>query len=60
MTRFQALRNEAELMRRVAGTPAGRDPLLDRELLALADRLEQEADRLEDDLERESKLPTDS
>lgn len=59
MTRVQELRKKAALMRRVAGTPAARDPLLDRELLALADQLEEEANLLEDPI-RQSKLPTDS
>lgn len=48
MIRVQELRKKAELLRRVAGTPAGRDPLVDRELLILADRYEREAEtRLE-------------
>ena len=48
MIRVQELRKKAELLRRVARTPAGRDSLVDRELLILADRYEREAEtRLE-------------
>ena len=54
MIRVQELRNKAELFRRVARTPVGRDPLLDRELLALADRFEQEADERLEYLRRQS------
>ena len=57
MIRVQELREKAELMRRVAGTPAGRDPLVDRELLALADQLEQEAEARLEYLKRRSQGP---
>jgi len=61
MIRVQELRKKAELMRRVAGTPAGHDPLLDRELLALADQLEQEAEARLEYLKRQAEdFPTDS
>lgn len=59
MANVQELRKQAELFRRVARTPAGRDPLVDRELLVLADRLEQEADARLKYLRRQSKgFPT--
>jgi hypothetical protein len=59
--RVQELRNKAELFRRVARTPAGRDPRADRELLILADRFEQEADARLEYLQRQSKnFPADS
>jgi hypothetical protein len=54
MIRVQELRKAAELMRQMAGTPAGRDPLLDRELLVLADQLEEEADARLAYLQRQS------
>ena len=55
MVRVQELRKKAEFFRRIARTPAGRDPLLDRELLALADRFEQVADARLEYLQRQSK-----
>lgn len=55
MERLKQLRQKAELFRRVARTPAGRDPLVDRELLSLADQLEQQAEEREEYLERRSK-----
>lgn len=54
MERLKQLRQKAELFRR-ARTPAGRDPLVDRELLSLADQLEQQAEEREEYLERRSK-----
>lgn len=54
MIRVQQLRQKAELFRRVARTQAGRDPLVDRELFVLADRLDQQADEREGYLKRQS------
>lgn len=54
MIRVQQLRQKAELFRHVARTPAGRDPLVDRELLTLADQFEQEAGEREEYLQRQS------
>lgn len=55
MERVKQLRQKAELLRRVARTPAGRDPLVDRELLTLADQFEQQADEREEYLQRHPK-----
>ena len=44
MIRVQQLRQKAELLRRVASIPTHGDGLIDRDLLVLADRLEEEAD----------------
>jgi hypothetical protein len=54
MTRVQQLRQKAELFRRVSRTPIGGDPLVDRELLALADKLDHEADERLEYLKRRS------
>jgi len=42
--RVQQLRQKAELLRRVASIPTHSDGLIDRDLLVLADQLEEEAD----------------
>jgi hypothetical protein len=52
--RVQQLRQKAELMRRVANIPTHGDGLIDRDLLALADQLEEEADVREEYLKRQS------
>ena len=44
MIRVQQLRQKAELLRRVASIPTHGDGLIDRDLLVLADELEEEAD----------------
>ena len=44
MIRVQQLRQKAELLRRVASIPTHGDGLIDRDLLVLADQLEEEAD----------------
>ena len=54
MIRVQQLRRKAELMRRVANIPTHGDGLIDRDLLALADQLEEEADVREEYLKRQS------
>ena len=54
MIRVQQLRQKAELMRRVANIPTHGDGLIDRDLLALADQLEEEADVREEYLKRQS------
>ena len=41
--RVQQLRQKAELLRRVASIPTHGDGLIDRDLLVLADQLEEEA-----------------
>ena len=56
MIRVQQLRQKAELLRRVANIPTHGDGLIDRDLLALADRLEEEADVREEYLKRQSKV----
>jgi len=52
--RVQQLRRKAELLRRVANIPTHGDGLIDRDLLALADQLEEEADVREEYLKRQS------
>lgn len=52
--RVKQLRQKAELFRQVARTPAGRDPLVDRDLFVLADRLDQQADEREEYLQRQA------
>ena len=54
MIRVQQLRRKAELLRRVANIPTHGDGLIDRDLLALADQLEEEADVREEYLKRQS------
>ena len=54
MLRVQQLREEAKRLRRVASIPTRGDALIDRELLALADRLEQEAEERMEHLKRQS------
>ena len=54
MIRVQQLRQKAELLRRVASIPTHGDGLIDRDLLALADQLEEEADVREEYLKRHS------
>ena len=44
MIRVKQLRQKAELLRRVASIPTHGDGLIDRDLLVLADQLEEEAD----------------
>lgn len=56
MIRVEELRKKAEFLRRVAGTPAGRDPLVDRELFALAEKYEREAETRLAYLMRQSEL----
>jgi hypothetical protein len=51
--RVQQLRQKAELLRRVASIPTHGDGLIDRDLLALADQLEEEADVTEEYLKHE-------
>ena len=48
MSRVQQLRQKAELLRRVASIPTHGDGLIDRDLLVLADQLEEEADVMEE------------
>ena len=48
MERVKQLRQKAELFRRVARIPAGRDPLADRELSVLAERLDPQASEREE------------
>ena len=43
MIRVQQLRQKAELLRRLASIPTHGDGLIDRDLLVLADQLEEEA-----------------
>jgi hypothetical protein len=45
---------QVELLRRVANIPTHGDGLIDRDLLALADQLEEEADVREEYLKRQS------
>jgi hypothetical protein len=52
--RVQQLRHKAELLRRVASIPTHGDGLIDRDLLVLADQLEEEADVTEEYLKRQS------
>jgi len=52
--RVQQLRQKAELLRRVASIPTHGDGLIDRDLLVLADQLEEEADVREEYLKRQS------
>jgi hypothetical protein len=52
--RVQQLRHKAELLRRVARIPTHGDGLIDRDLLVLADRLEEEANVTEGSLKRQS------
>jgi len=52
--RVQQLRHKAELLRRVASIPTHGDGLIDRDLLVLADQLEEEADVTEGYLKRQS------
>jgi hypothetical protein len=52
--RVQQLRHKAELLRRVASIPTHGDGLIDRDLLVLADRLQEEADVREEYLKRRS------
>jgi hypothetical protein len=52
--RVQQLRQKAELLRRVASIPTHGDGLIDRDLLVLADRLQEEADVREEYLKRRS------
>ena len=54
MIRVQQLRQKAELLRRVASIPTHGDGLIDRDLLVLADQLEEEADVTEEYLKRQS------
>ena len=54
MIRVQQLRRKAELLRRVASIPTHGDGLIDRDLLVLAGRLEEEADVREEYLKRQS------
>ena len=54
MIRVQQLRRKAELLRRVASIPTHGDGLIDRDLLVLADQLEEEADVREEYLKRQS------
>ena len=54
MIRVQQLRQKAELLRRVASIPTHGDGLIDRDLLVLADQLEEEADIREEYLKRQS------
>jgi hypothetical protein len=53
VSRVQQLRQKAELLRRVASIPTDGDGLIDRDLLVLADQLEQEADVTEEYLKHE-------
>lgn len=57
MFRVQQLREEAKRLRRVASIPTHGDALIDRELLALADQLEQEAEERMEYLKRQSEAP---
>jgi hypothetical protein len=50
----QQLRHKVELVRRVASIPTHGDGLIDRDLLVLADRLEEEANVTEGYLKRQS------
>jgi hypothetical protein len=52
--RVQQLRQKAELLRRVASIPTHGDGLIDRDLLVLADQLEEEADVREEYLKGQS------
>ena len=54
MIRVQQLRQKAELLRRVASIPTHGDGLIDRDLLLLADQLEEEADVREECLKHQS------
>ena len=54
MIRVQQLRQKAELLRRVASIPTHGDGLIDRDLLVLADQLEEEADVREKYLKHQS------
>ena len=54
MIRVQQLRQKAELLRRVARIPTHGDRLIDRDLLVLADHLEEEADVREEYLKTHS------
>ena len=54
MLHVQQLREEAKRLRRVASIPTHGDALIDRELLALADRLDQEAEERMEYLKRQS------
>ena len=54
MIRVKKLRQKAELLRRVANIPTHGDGLIDRDLLALADQLEEAADVREEYLKRQS------
>ena len=51
--RVQQLRRKAELLRRVASIPTHGDGLIDRDLLVLADQLEEKADVREEYLKHE-------
>lgn len=54
MIRVQQLRRKAERLRRVASTPTEGDSLINRELMTLADQLDQEADARLEYLKRKS------
>jgi len=56
--RVQQLRQKAELLRRVASIPSHGDRLIDRDLLVLADQLEEEADVREEYL-KPAAMPED-
>ena len=58
MIRVQQLRQKAELLRRVARIPTHGDGLIDRDLLVLADQLEEEADVTEEYL-KPAAMPED-
>jgi hypothetical protein len=54
VTSVQQLRQKAELLRRVASIPTHGDGLIDRDLLVLADQLQEQADVREEYLKRRS------
>jgi hypothetical protein len=52
--RVQQLRRKVKLLRRVASITTDGDRLIDRDLVGLADQLEEEADAREEYLKRQS------
>jgi hypothetical protein len=56
MTRMQELRRQAALHRRVASIPTHGDRVVDRILISLAERLEREAEKSEEEQRRHNNV----